>query len=324
MITASIGIALLGPDGQDADRLIRNADAAMHAAQDQGRNTYQFYSQSMNIVLAERLSLESDLRKALERNEFLLYYQPQIDISRWDVIGVEALIRWRHPERGMVSPVSFIPAAEDLGLIGEISAWVLRTACQQQLAWAANGLDLSIAINLSGVQFQQASLTNTIAGIIQETGADPRKLELELTESTAMHYAEHAVAIFQQLKAMGFQLSIDDFGTGYSSLAYLKRFPIDTIKIDRAFVKDLNSESEQAAIAIAIIAMAHGLKLRVVAEGVETKEQLDVLRAHHCDIIQGYFFSQPLPCDLVEQMIKSHRNKQRASDPSLDSFPLAS
>ena len=324
VITASIGIALLGPDGQDADRLIRNADAAMHAAQDQGRNTYQFYSQSMNIVLAERLSLESDLRKALERNEFLLYYQPQIDISRWDVIGVEALIRWRHPERGMVSPVSFIPAAEDLGLIGEISAWVLRTACQQQLAWAANGLDLSIAINLSGVQFQQASLTNTIAGIIQETGADPRKLELELTESTAMHYAEHAVAIFQQLKAMGFQLSIDDFGTGYSSLAYLKRFPIDTIKIDRAFVKDLNSESEQAAIAIAIIAMAHGLKLRVVAEGVETKEQLDVLRAHHCDIIQGYFFSQPLPCNLVEQMIKSHRNKQRASGPSLDSFPLAS
>ena len=324
VITASIGIALLGPDGQDVDTLLRNADAAMHAAQDKGRNTYQFYSQSMNVALAERLSLESDLRKAMERNEFLLYYQPQIDMSRWDVIGVEALIRWRHPERGMVSPLSFIPVAEELGMIGEIGAWVLRTACQQQLAWAAKGLDLSIAVNLSGVQFQQTALSDTIAGIINETGADPRKLELELTESTAMQHAENAVAIFQQLKAMGFQLSIDDFGTGYSSLAYLKRFPIDTIKIDRAFVKDLTSESEQAAIAIAIIAMAHGLKLRVVAEGVETQEQLEVLRTHQCDIIQGYFFSQPLPCDLVEQMIKSHRTKQRASGTSRDSLPLAS
>lgn len=323
MMTASIGIALLGPDGHDVNTLLRNADVAMHAAQDKGRNTYQYYSQSMNVALAERLSLESDLRKALERDEFLLHYQPQLDIRRWDIIGVEALIRWRHPERGMVSPLSFIPLAEELGLIGEIGQWVLRTTCLQQVAWAAKGLDLSIAVNLSGVQFQQASLTGAIGGILQETGANPCKLEMELTESTAMQHAENAVAIFHQLKAMGFRLSIDDFGTGYSSLAYLKRFPIDTIKIDRAFVKDLASESEQAAIAVAIIAMAHGLNLRVLAEGVETQEQLDILRNHHCDAIQGYFFSQPLPADRIEQLIKNHQSNSRSSGPPLDSFPLA-
>jgi diguanylate cyclase (GGDEF)-like protein/PAS domain S-box-containing protein len=324
VITASIGIALLGQDGQDVDTLLRNADAAMHAAQDKGRNTYQFYSQSMNVALAERLSLESDLRKALERDEFMLHFQPQVDIRRWGIIGVEALIRWRHPERGMVSPASFIPLAEELGLIGDIGKWVLRTACLQQVAWTASGLDLSIAVNLSGVQFQQTSLMETIASVVKETGADPHKLELELTESTAMQHAENAVATFRQLKAMGFHLSIDDFGTGYSSLAYLKRFPIDTIKIDRAFVKDLGSESEHAAIAIAIIAMAHGLKLRVVAEGVETQTQLDILRDNHCDTIQGYFFSQPLPCDLLEQLVRRHRNTPRLSKPPLDSLPLAS
>ncbi|ALA57108.1 putative bifunctional diguanylate cyclase/phosphodiesterase [Nitrospira moscoviensis] len=324
VITASIGIALLGSDGQDVNTVLRNADAAMHAAQDKGRNTYQFYAQSMNVALAERLSLESDLRKALERDEFLLYYQPQVDIRRWDVVGVEALIRWRHPERGMVSPASFIPLAEELGLISAIGDWVLRTACRQQVAWRATGLDVSIAVNLSAVQFQQPSLTAHIAEVLQETGADPHKLELELTESTAMQHAENAVTIFHQLKAMGFRLSIDDFGTGYSSLAYLKRFPIDTVKIDRAFVKDLASESEHAAIAIAIIAMAHGLKLRVLAEGVETQAQLDILREHRCDTIQGYFFSQPLPAELIEQLIVNHRRRQRSSGSSPDSFLLAS
>jgi EAL domain-containing protein (putative c-di-GMP-specific phosphodiesterase class I) len=324
VITASIGIALLGQDGQDVDALLRNADAALRAAREKGRNTYQFYSQSMNVALAERLSLESDLRKALEREEFQLYYQPQIDIRRWDIVGVEALIRWRHPARGMVSPASFIPLAEEIGLIGDIGKWVLRTACRQQVEWAASGLDLSVAVNLSAVQFQQSALMETIADIIKETGADPHKLELELTESTAMQHAESAVAIFRQLKAMGFHLSIDDFGTGYSSLAYLKRFPIDTIKIDRAFVKDLGFESEHAAIAIAIIAMAHGLKLRVLAEGVETQAQLDILRNNHCDTIQGYFFSQPIPCELLEPLVRNHRSKQHPPGPSLDSLPLAS
>jgi EAL domain-containing protein (putative c-di-GMP-specific phosphodiesterase class I) len=233
------------------------------------------------------------------------------------------LIRWRHPERGMVSPASFIPLAEEVGLIGDIGKWVLRTACRQQVAWTASGLDLSIAVNLSAVQFQQSALVETITGIINETGADPHKLELELTESTAMERAENAVAVFRQLKVMGFHLSIDDFGTGYSSLAYLKRFPIDTIKIDRAFIKDLGSESEHAAIATAIIAMAHGLKLSVLAEGVETQEQLDILRDNHCDTIQGYFFSHPLPCELLEQLVRSHRSKQRPSGPSLNSLPLA-
>ncbi len=310
VVTASIGIALLGQDGNDVDTLLRNADAAVHAAQEKGRNTYQFYSQSMNVALAERLSLESDLRQALERSEFVLHYQPQVDIRRWEVVGVEALIRWQHPVRGMVSPMTFIPLAEEVGLIDQIGQWVLRTACAQQVAWRAYGLgEVSIAINLSAVQFQQAGLVESIRTIVRETGANPARLELELTESTAMHNAENAVSIFQQLKTMGFSLSIDDFGTGYSSLAYLKRFPIDTIKIDRAFVKDLASESEQAAIAMAIIAMAHGLKLRVLAEGVETQPQLDILRDQGCDAIQGYFFSHPLPADRVEQLIRDLRAK---------------
>ena len=314
VITASIGIALLGQDGEDVDTLLRNAEAAMHAAQDQGRNTYQFYSKSMNVALAERLSLETDLRQAIDKGEFLLHYQPQVDIRRWEIVGVEALIRWPHPERGMVSPMSFIPLAEEIGLIDQIGQWVLRTACAQQVAWSACGLgDITIAVNLSAVQFQQAALLDTIRTIVRETGVDPARMELELTESTAMQQAENAVGTFNQLKEMGFSLSIDDFGTGYSSLAYLKRFPIDTIKIDRAFVKDLDTESEQAAIAIAIIAMAHGLKLRVLAEGVETQPQLDILRDQGCDAIQGYYFSQPLPAERVEQLIRDLRAK---SDPS--------
>ena len=308
VLTASIGIALLVQDGDDVDTLLRNADAAVNAAQEKGRNTYQFYSQSMNVALAERLSLETDLRRALERSEFLLHYQPQVDIRRWQIVGVEALIRWQHPERGMVSPMTFIPLAEEVGLIDEIGQWVLRTACAQQVAWSDCGLgDISIAVNLSSAQFQQSNLVESIRAIVGETGANPVRLELELTESTAMHDAENAVLTFQQLKAMGFSLSIDDFGTGYSSLAYLKRFPIDTIKIDRAFVKDLASESEHAAIAIAIIAMAHGLKLRVLAEGVETQAQLDILRDQGCDAIQGYFFSHPLPAARVEQLIRDLR-----------------
>lgn len=314
VITASIGIALLGQDGEDVDTLLRNAEAAMHAAQDQGRNTYQFYSKSMNVALAERLSLETDLRQAIDKGEFLLHYQPQVDIRRWEIVGVEALIRWPHPERGMVSPMSFIPLAEEIGLIDQIGQWVLRTACAQQVTWSACGLgDITIAVNLSAVQFQQAALLDTIRTIVRETGVDPARMELELTESTAMQQAENAVGTFNQLKEMGFSLSIDDFGTGYSSLAYLKRFPIDTIKIDRAFVKDLDTESEQAAIAIAIIAMAHGLKLRVLAEGVETQPQLDILRDQGCDAIQGYYFSQPLPAERVEQLIRDLRAK---SDPS--------
>ena len=315
VVTASVGIALLGQDGTDVDTLLRNADAATHAAQDKGRNTYQFYSQSMNVALAERLSLETDLRRAVERDEFLLHFQPQVDIRRWEIVGVEALIRWQHPERGMVSPATFIPLAEEVGLIDQIGQWVFRTACAQQVYWSSCGLgDISIAVNLSGVQFQQAALGQTIQKIVQDTGANPACLELELTETTAMHHADHAVSTFQQLKAFGFRLSIDDFGTGYSSLAYLKRFPIDTIKIDRAFVKDLSTESENAAIAIAIIAMAHGLKLRVLAEGVETQEQLDILRDQGCDAIQGYFFSHPLPADRVEQLIRDLRARPQSAE----------
>ncbi|MDH4186557.1 MAG: EAL domain-containing protein [Nitrospira sp.] len=311
MITAGIGIARLGEDGSDVDILLRNVEAALHAAQEQGRNTYQFYTQSMNIALAERLSLESDLYHAVARKELLLHYQPQVDIRRWEITGVEALIRWHHPRQGLIPPAAFIPLAEETGLINEIGEWVLRQACTQQVAWAADGIEhLSIAVNLSAVQFHHRSLADLAATIIHETGASPANIELELTESTAMQRAEHAVSIFRQLKTMGFRLSIDDFGTGYSSLAYLKRFPIDTIKIDQAFIKDLDAESEHAAIAVAIIAMAHGLKLQVLAEGVETPAQLEILKEYGCDAIQGYLFSQPLPGELVAQLIRTHRAKR--------------
>jgi len=313
VVTVSIGIVLLGTDGDTVDTLLRNADVAMHAAQNQGRNTYQFYSHSMNVALAERLSLESDLRQAIAREEFLLHYQPQVDVRRWRITGVEALLRWRHPVRGLVSPASFIPLAEEVGLISDIGEWVLRQACRQQAAWSARGLgNLSIAVNLSPMQFHQRALVETVARIVRATGVSPAKIELELTESTAMQQAENAVAIFHQLKSMGFRLAIDDFGTGYSSLAYLKRFPIDTIKIDQAFVKNLekpSEQAEQAAIAVAIIAMAHGLNLHVLAEGVETQGQLEILQSHGCDAIQGYLFSHPLPSELVEPFIREHRAK---------------
>lgn len=324
VITASIGIALLGPDGEDVDTLLRNADAAIHAAHGKGRNTYQFYSPSMNVALAERLSLERDLRKALERDEFVLHYQPQIAVRTWDIVGVEALIRWQHPDRGMVSPAAFIPLAEEIGFIGEIGQWVLRTACRQQVAWAAKGLDLSVAVNLSGVQFHQSSLLEMVAGIVTETGAAPTRIELELTERIAMQNAENTVSVFQQLKAMGFRLSIDDFGTGYSSLTYLKRFCLDTLKIDRAFVKDLAERSEHAAITLAIIAMAQRLSLHVLAEGVETPEQLAILREHGCDAIQGYLFSQPLPSELLERLVRTHRDKHRSFGATGESLPLTS
>ena len=294
VLTASIGIALLIQDGGDVDTLLRNADAAVNAAQEKGRNTYQFYSQSMNVALAERLRLETDLRQALERSEFLLHYQPQVDIRRWEIVGVEALIRWQHPERGMVSPMTFIPLAEEVGLIGEIGQWVLRTACAQQVAWSACGLgEISIAVNLSGVQFQQSTLVESIRAIIGETGANPMRLELELTESTAMHDAENAVVIFQQLKAMGFSLSIDDFGTGYSSLAYLSQLPFDKLKIDQSFVNGAHTSARRREMLRSIIDMAHSLGMRVVAEGAEDEGEVALLKALCADEIQGFFLSRP-------------------------------
>ena len=298
IVTTSIGISLYPDDGSDVITLIKNADTAMYHAKDQGRNNFQFYKQSMNATAYERLVLENHLRKALEREEFLLNYQPQFDILTDEIIGVEALVRWRHPELGLVSPGEFIPLAEETGLIIQIDEWVLKTACMQNKAWQVAGLpSITIAVNLSGQHFIRKNLLETVERTLKETGLDPRYLELELTESVLMKNAKETVSTLKSLKEMGLYISIDDFGTGYSSLSYLKRFPLDTMKIDRSFVQEITTDSDSAAITTAIIAMAHSLKLRVIAEGVETEEQLSFLRDHGCQALQGFLYSRPLPAD---------------------------
>jgi diguanylate cyclase (GGDEF)-like protein/PAS domain S-box-containing protein len=303
-VTCSIGFSIYPIDGRDADTLLKNADAAMYRAKEQGRNNAQFYTEELNQKIRKRLSMESMLRQALKRNEFFLHYQPQVDLRTGRVTGVEALIRWRHEPEGLISPADFIPLAEELGLIVPIGKWVLQTACNQMKAWQDAGLPkICIAVNLSTRQFRQKDLVEMIACVLEETGLDPCYLEIELTESMMMHNIEAAVATLGKLKGMGIKLSIDDFGTGYSSLNYLKRFPIDVLKIDQSFVRDITSDADDAAIARSIITLAHSLKLKVIAEGVETEAQLNYLGAHHCDVIQGYYYSQPMPADACEQWL---------------------
>ena len=295
-LTASIGISTYPADSEDVQSLLKNADIAMYRAKELGKNNFQFYSAQMNIHTLERLALESSLRGALERNEFLLHYQPKVDIRSGRIIGMEALVRWQHPTKGLIPPMQFIPLAEETGLIVPIGEWVLRTACARNKSWQEQGLPpLRIAVNLSARQFTHENLLQDVARVLNETGLDAAFLELEITESMVMHDPEHAIELLNKLKAMGISISIDDFGTGYSSLSYLKRFPIDSVKIDRSFIRDLPLDGDDAAITQAIIAMAHGLKLKVIAEGVETGEQLSFLRAHKCDEMQGYYFSKPLP-----------------------------
>jgi predicted signal transduction protein with EAL and GGDEF domain len=300
-VSASIGLALYPLDGEDGETLIKNAGAAMHFAKDQGRDNYQFYSRAMNATALEKLALESQLRKALERDEFLLYFQPKLDATSGAVAGVEALIRWKHPELGMVPPSQFIPVAEETGLIVPIGDWVLETACRQNHAWQKAGYPpVHVAVNIASPHFRQGGLMESVARALRETGLDPKWLELEVTESMLMQGVDSqgvdtTLDTLFKLKDMGVRLAIDDFGTGYSSLAYLKRFPLDTLKIDRSFVKDLPRDAEDAAIARAIIAMAHSLRLAVVAEGVETDQQLAFLRQHGCDLVQGFLFSRPVP-----------------------------
>jgi len=294
-ITASIGISMHPHDGANAEVLLKNADAAMYAAKEHGRNGYSFYTPSMNSKTFTKLSLENDLRKAIGREEFVVYYQPKLDVSTGRVIGVEALLRWRHPSKGLLSPAEFIPLAEETGLIMPLGDWGLRTVCLQNLEWQKKGVPpLPIAVNLSCIQFRQKDLHKTIYQTLLETELDPRLLELEITESTIMQNEEEAGRTLRKLKEMGIRISIDDFGTGYSSLGYLKRFTLDALKIDRSFVKDLTSDADDRAITIAIIAMAHSLGLKVVAEGVETQQQLAFLRENGCDEVQGYLFSPPL------------------------------
>jgi diguanylate cyclase (GGDEF)-like protein len=307
-ITASIGISTYPDDSDDIQTLLKNADIAMYRAKEQGRNAFQFYSVQMNVHSIERLTFESSLRRALERNELVLHYQPLIDIRTGRITGVEALMRWQHPEMGLVPPGKFIPLAEETGLIVPIGEWALRTACAQHRAWEQEGLGhLRVAVNLSPRQFQQGDLLKSVARVLAQTGCNAKSLEFEITEGMVMRNPESAVTLLQQLKDMGIHVSIDDFGTGYSSLGYLKRFPIDSLKIDRSFVTDVPQDTGDVAITVAIIAMAHSLGLKVVAEGVETREQLDFLRKQGCDEMQGYYFSKPLPVEQVTALLLKGR-----------------
>ena len=306
-LTASIGISIFPNDGDDVDTLLKHADIAMYYAKRSGKNTCQFFDTSMNEAALKRLSLEKELRGALEQGEFSLHYQPQLDLVTGAIVGVEALLRWRNPRLGQVSPVDFIPLAEETGLIVTIGAWVLSTACAQAAAWLAQGLPpLRIAVNLSPCQFAQPDLVQQITDILAQTGFDARYLELEITESLLMQDVEQAIETMTALKEMGVMLAIDDFGTGYSSLSYLQRFPIDRLKIDRAFVSAITSDTGSASIALAVIAMAHSLELGVVAEGVETSEQQMWLAKNTCDEIQGYLISRPLPLQELAQLLQEH------------------
>lgn len=293
-VSASIGISLFPQDGADATTLLRNSDAAMYSAKERGKNTYQHFSEEMHEKTSLRLALEGDLRLALERNEFELHYQPIVDMQTGKTVAVEALLRWRHAEKGMISPNAFIPLAETTGLIVPIGEWVLRQACLDAQAWQSRGHFIQVSVNLSGRQFREEPLIDSIQTVMMETGMDPTMLMLEITESVLMEHAEATVARLYRLKDMGIYLSIDDFGTGYSSMTYLKRFPVAKLKIDQSFIRDIPDDSEDVAITAATIQMAHGLRLRVVAEGIETKEQAEFLREHGCDLGQGYLYSRPV------------------------------
>jgi diguanylate cyclase (GGDEF)-like protein/PAS domain S-box-containing protein len=300
-VTTSIGIALYPDDGRSAEVLLKNADTAMYRAKDLGRNSYQLYTATMNARSFERLAMESSLRHALARQEFILAYQVKVDLSTGRMSGVEALVRWRHPEMGLVPPAEFIPLAEAMGLISEIGAWVMNTACRQCKSWHDLGLPpVRVAVNVSALQFQDGDVAGMVRRALEESGLDPSHLELELTESVLMQQVEEAVRILGDLRATGVRISIDDFGTGYSSLAYLKRMPLDALKIDRSFVHDIVEGGDGATIVSTIINLAHNLKLKAVAEGVETQAQADFLRAQGCDEIQGFLVSRPV---LAEDLV---------------------
>jgi diguanylate cyclase (GGDEF)-like protein len=315
-VTLSIGISVFPKDGSDSQQLLKAADVAMYQAKETGGNTYRYYLPSMDVHTLERLELESDLGHALERGEFLLHYQPMVDVASGLITGVEALLRWQHPVRGLVSPLDFIPLAEETGLIVVIGEWVLATACARNRAWQLQGAtDLRVAVNLSARQFADPLFLPRLRQIVQASGLDPSSLELEITESVVMARGECAVTALEQLKLLGVQLAIDDFGTGYSSLAYLKRFPIDTLKVDRSFIRDIPGDFGDRKITHAIIAMAHSLHLKVVAEGVETAQQLKFLRAQHCDSVQGFLLHRPLPENEVAQVLRINREQCAAPAP---------
>jgi diguanylate cyclase (GGDEF)-like protein/PAS domain S-box-containing protein len=305
-IGCSLGISIFPEHGADGETLIKNADAAMYNAKERGRNNFQFFTADMNALAVERLTLENGLRLALEKKELFLVYQPQMDVATGKISGLEALLRWQHPDLGLVPPDKFIGIAENSGLIMSIGEWVLRTTCQQARKWQDEGLSaIPIAVNVSAVQFRHEGFCELIRRVLRETGLAPQYLELELTESLLLANADVTLSVLQELKTMGLKLAIDDFGTGYSSFSYLKRFPVSKLKIDRSFVRDVAVNPDDAAITTAIISMAKSLSLKVIAEGVEDEAQISFLRAHHCDEIQGYYFSKPLPVDEVADKLRT-------------------
>ncbi|HVS33722.1 MAG TPA: EAL domain-containing protein [Thermoanaerobaculia bacterium] len=303
-VTTSIGITTFPDDGDDAETLIKNADNAMYRAKAEGRNTFHMSTQELNRSMQERMTIESGLHQAMERNEFELYYQPQIDVRSMRVVGMEALLRWRHPQRGIVAPADFIGVAEDRGFIVLIGDWVLRTACKHTRSITAGtpDRDFRVAVNISARQFRDQTLVQRVESALRESGLEPGRLELEITESVAMENVELTLSVLTQLRRLGIRIGLDDFGTGHSSLSYLKRFPLDSLKIDRTFVDDLPDRFEDAAIVRAVIQLAQGLNLRVVAEGVERPEQLAFLRENDCQEVQGYYFGQPLQAAEFERL----------------------
>jgi diguanylate cyclase (GGDEF)-like protein/PAS domain S-box-containing protein len=312
-LSANIGIAIPGSDGTDAEQLLHNAGTALQAARNKGHNCYQYFSDAMNVSITARVSLEQDLRSAIANNQFILHYQPQVDTLSEKVTGFEALIRWQHPTHGLISPAEFIPVAEEEGLIIHMSEWVIKSVTQQQRIWYKSGLaPTAISINLSGLHFRQRNIAGQIKALVYAEGGTPQDIELELTESILMTDAPETAATLNELKESGFRLAIDDFGTGYSSLAYLHRFPIDTLKIDQAFVKDLKLGKVDSPIMRAIIGMGRALNLHIVAEGVETRDQLAFLRMQGCAAYQGYLFSKPVPANQLQHLLRDRLSDEAA------------
>jgi diguanylate cyclase (GGDEF)-like protein/PAS domain S-box-containing protein len=310
-VTASIGICMYPANAQDEQSMMKNADVAMYRAKEEGKNNYQFFSEDIKTQSLERLALETSLRRALERQQFFLHYQAKLDLKTRQITGVEALLRWQHPELGVVPPLQFIPLAEETGLIVQIGQWVLNTACAQNAAWQREGIPpICMAVNLSARQFADEFLLDHIAAALRESGMDPQLLELELTESLVIQNPERAIKLLLAIKKLGVRLAIDDFGTGYSSLGQLKHFPIDTLKVDRSFIRDIPRNAEDKAITKAIIAMGKTLSMTVVAEGVETEEQETFLRDEACDEIQGFFFSKPIAPDKFAELFREHRKNK--------------
>jgi EAL domain-containing protein (putative c-di-GMP-specific phosphodiesterase class I) len=305
-VTASIGISVYPYDATNAETLLKHADAAMYHAKEQGRNSYRFYTQALNERTARRFTIESNLRRALDRGEFVLFYQPRVDIRAQRVVGMEALLRWQRPGEGLILPGEFISVAEENGMIVPIGQWVLQEACRQAAAWAKAGLTpLTVSVNLSAVQFKRESLVDSICHVLQEAGLDPWSLELELTESMLIEDTELSATMLTKFRDIGVKISIDDFGTGYSSLSYLKRFALTALKVDRSLIRDLASNPNDSAIVSAAIALAHSLRLRAVAEGVEHELQASILRSQGCDEAQGYLFSPPIEAVSFERWVRN-------------------